>query len=781
MFTTRSFWLILAFVIISSSLCYADVPHKISFQGILDPVPETNPSDVTFNIYDASDATEALWSETQSVAFDEKGVFNVDLGETTELDLDFDTQYWIGIEISDSDELSPRIPLVSVPYAYYSEMSGKTRNLNTPVTIEYDEDQPTLKSINTYSDGYGIHGIAYYGIYGQASKEDGAGVYGTHSATNNYGMLGTSMHGVHGQTLEFYGVYGQYDDTNWGALGANSFGVKGYHDETTNYGELGTSGAGIIASGNEGYGIDIYAGWNSDGGVQSRHFRSGNVTVLTSPTYSVYGYTEDMTAVMGEYDLNDTHQSKGSLASSEAGVWGWTNDHQKQAARFQHNHGTDVKLASVDHAIWGKSWNKENIGYLASSSFGVYGEYAPNGNFGYIGSENWGAYMKHAGTNNHVFIAGNDKALVANNPNFANYANLGSESGAVSGYESTVSEGVSINSSGFLASQGYGVVGVGDIGGVYGIADDSNAPGVLGEGNPAIGGLSSNGKVIAKIANNTSVLEGTYYNSVTLDPISSIKLGGSESVLWGEHNSFGHSVYLCTSDHALLASDGGNYFVYIPYDDNAIMISGDAIIQGDLSVSDEVDCDELTCSVFNTTAEALTITNNVEIEGGCETTGSMVIGGNCQITGNLSKGSGSFKIDHPLDPKNKFLYHSFVESPEMMNIYRGNAILNENGEAKVSLPEYFEALNMEFSYQLTPIGKPAPNLYIAKEIRDNTFFIAGGNPGQKICWQVTGVRNDPYAQNNRIEVEVEKADYQKGKYLHPEAYGENREKKIMGR
>src|SRR5579863_5210078 len=46
--------------------------------------------------------------------------------------------------------------------------------------------------------------------------------------------------------------------------------------------------------------------------------------------------------------------------------------------------------------------------------------------------------------------------------------------------------------------------------------------------------------------------------------------------------------------------------------------------------------------------------------------------GNVDVDGNLSKAGGSFKIDHPLDPSNKYLYHSFVESPDMKNIYDGN-------------------------------------------------------------------------------------------------------------
>ena len=73
--------------------------------------------------------------------------------------------------------------------------------------------------------------------------------------------------------------------------------------------------------------------------------------------------------------------------------------------------------------------------------------------------------------------------------------------------------------------------------------------------------------------------------------------------------------------------------------------------------------------------------------------GDLLVFGNVRITGNVSKGSGSFKIDHPLDPENKYLSHSFVESPDMMNIYNGTVTTNAKAEAAVSLPDWFEALN----------------------------------------------------------------------------------------
>ncbi|MDP2365875.1 MAG: hypothetical protein Q8M94_19160, partial [Ignavibacteria bacterium] len=158
--------------------------------------------------------------------------------------------------------------------------------------------------------------------------------------------------------------------------------------------------------------------------------------------------------------------------------------------------------------------------------------------------------------------------------------------------------------------------------------------------------------------------------------------------------------------------------------------------------------------------------------------GHVLVQGDQHVTGTLYKSAGSFKIDHPLDPENKYLYHSFVESPDRMNIYNGNITLNSNGEAIIQLPDWFEALNNEFRYQLTAIGAPGPNLYIAQEVKNNSFTIAGGTSGMKISWQVTGIRKDAYALKNPMAVEEEKNGEDRGKYLNPEAFGKSKEEGI---
>ncbi|PIR83822.1 hypothetical protein COU18_02445 [Candidatus Kaiserbacteria bacterium CG10_big_fil_rev_8_21_14_0_10_51_14] len=144
------------------------------------------------------------------------------------------------------------------------------------------------------------------------------------------------------------------------------------------------------------------------------------------------------------------------------------------------------------------------------------------------------------------------------------------------------------------------------------------------------------------------------------------------------------------------------------------------------------------------------------------------------ITGSITKGSGTFVIDHPQKPRTHLLYHSFVESPDVKNLYDGVVVLGAGGEAVVHLPNYFEALNKDFRYQLKPIGSAMPNLHIKEEIANNQFTIAGGVPGGRVSWQVTGVRHDPYILANPIIPEVEKgpdALVDRGEFLFPEAYG----------
>jgi hypothetical protein len=153
-------------------------------------------------------------------------------------------------------------------------------------------------------------------------------------------------------------------------------------------------------------------------------------------------------------------------------------------------------------------------------------------------------------------------------------------------------------------------------------------------------------------------------------------------------------------------------------------------------------------------------------EGDVNTTGSYLVGGLPQV-----------ELDHPLDPANKYLLHSSVESSEMKNMYDGTVTTDGQGQAIVQLPEWFEVLNTDFRYQLTVIGQFAQAI-IGHKIENNRFEIRTNAPNVEVSWQVTGVRQDAYAKAHPLVVEQEKEERLRGFYIHPELYGAPEEKQI---
>ena len=152
--------------------------------------------------------------------------------------------------------------------------------------------------------------------------------------------------------------------------------------------------------------------------------------------------------------------------------------------------------------------------------------------------------------------------------------------------------------------------------------------------------------------------------------------------------------------------------------------------------------------------------------------------GNVEIIGSLNvSGTKNFKIDHPLDPENKYLYHAAIESSEVLNVYSGNVITNENGEATVRFPDWFESINRDFRYQLTVVGTFAQAI-VADEIQNNRFTIRSNAPGVKVSWQVTGVRSDALMRKQPFKVEEDKPERERGTYLSPQAFDQPEEKGV---
>jgi hypothetical protein len=149
--------------------------------------------------------------------------------------------------------------------------------------------------------------------------------------------------------------------------------------------------------------------------------------------------------------------------------------------------------------------------------------------------------------------------------------------------------------------------------------------------------------------------------------------------------------------------------------------------------------------------------------------------GDVEVTGVLSKGSGSFLIDHPLDPENKLLRHNFMESPENLVVYRGTIRLDSQGEAAVELPGYFQSLTKEdgASVQLTPLRTPFLTAYEWRP--DHTGFMVHGEPDGEVSWMVLADRDDPVMRQLARPVEEDKGPDNKycdrGELLYPTAYG----------
>ena len=356
-----------------------------------------------------------------------------------------------------------------------------------------------------------------------------------------------------------------------------------------------------------------------------------------------------------------------------------------------------------------------------------------------------------------------------------------------------------------LSNSNYGVLGIslGDVG-VVGQSESSSSSGVWGTNSKAGGtgvfGLALNGTGVRGISHTGFGVFGSSETFTAVEARSTTGFGifGSSHSNTGIHGQsiggtgvFGSSA---ASNHAgIHALNSGGGMALLAESPNGAGVIGVSAIDFGAGVSGQNSSDGP--NGVGVTGQA---TNGLGVFG-VSNTGVAVLGqtsegtgvlsfgnaglaghfvGDVSVSGSISKGGGSFKIDHPLDPANKYLSHSFVESPDMMNIYNGNIALDQNGEAVVKLPDWFQALNQDFRYSLTPIGAPAPGLYIAEEVRNNQFKIAGGAPAMRVSWQVTGIRQDPYANKYRIKVEEEKPERERGHYLHPDLYKQPEEKGV---
>lgn len=411
--------------------------------------------------------------------------------------------------------------------------------------------------------------------------------------------------------------------------------------------------------------------------------------------------------------------------------------------------------------------------------------------------------------------ATNERArILATGEYIINNTSIGLNTGDVfSAYGSGTTNGTTTNISaiGAFAINGYSS-GIGS--GIYGentgtgsgvIGNVTGGVGLFGQSNSATGfggfirnvNASGTGMIVTGnnaaatylVAGSAAVFSATTWGSLHFISQPSVAVGGS--AVWGNNRKTIITSFLGGAGVTGIDSALGSGVIGASYNGGAEGVVGLGFSADGSGVYAQASNGSLQYGLWGiaSTTTGGTGNNSIAVVGNNTTSGTNAVGVLGQELGApnganryavfangdmAASGTKPFVIDHPTDPANKFLKHFALESPEVLNMYRGNVVLNQNGEAVIQLPSYFTAINnTNFSYHLTPVGSFA-NLYIKEEVSNNQFTIAGGNPGMKVSWMIMTERNDPYLQQypeNRM-VEVPKSGDAVGKYLQPGLFGQ---------
>ena len=358
-----------------------------------------------------------------------------------------------------------------------------------------------------------------------------------------------------------------------------------------------------------------------------------------------------------------------------------------------------------------------------------------------------------------------------------NVANGSSSGGSYGVFGKTTSANATSNSAGVRGT------GSGNAAGVYGT--QSNGTGVLGwvTGGTGVTGRASTGIGVLGVHGSSGVapgVEGSTINSVEIGASGVLGTGNGTYGVLGETAGGGIAGVMGRNSQPYLAgvqgcSDYGGAANFVPN-----CWSGLTYTAGG------------TGGFFIGAGHDVGNGRGVYAEGrgaqgiGIEAQGQAYAGkftGNVYVNGTLSKTAGSFRIDNPLDPAHSYLQHSFVESPDMKNVYDGLVVTNKHGFATVRMPRWFGKLNRTFRYQLTIVGRSFAQAIVWKPLAHDRFTIRTNQPRVRVSWQVTGIRHDPYANAYRTPVIIPKPAADQGKYLNPQLYGKPRRAAIrfMGR
>ncbi|MBS1721695.1 MAG: hypothetical protein JSS66_01680 [Armatimonadetes bacterium] len=603
----------------------------------------------------------------------------------------------------------------------------------------------------------------------------GTAVIGRHTLTGSFGVLGDDTSGVYGETGvtggravfgaatgsigPSYGIYGRSDSTSGiGVYGSATFGsgktygVFGFNNNMAGIGVYGLLGAKpsqdpeIGAVTGESISANGVSGWSDEkdgvhgasakyGTFDSQNFRGGvhgvAAGLLSSPdNFGVVGtVTAYGTGVLG-VGKQHGHGVVGvggvETTKTTVGVLGLTQEDASGQAGWPPKSGLNLTTFKGMVGVLGQAVNTVGVWGESSSRIGVVGTVGnqlqrtelPSGKFGVFGH------------------------------------NTDPSGSAIYGlYPAT-------NSWGSIGIAGVGVRGQTGTGPPASLGELGSGPnGVKGQGMFGVEAIGTN-------------LAGVFAHS-TVSPYTAFLASTSAAVSGSGTNTNGH---IASSSYGVFGEATGSspvaalFQTPATYSYNATGTIGVMTLGVDYGVQ---------ASATAVAGYAL-YGNALGGSGvGLYATGASAAGvfsGTVAVFGDFSaSGVKAFKIDHPLYPEAKVLYHYCTESPEPQNTYRGRVRLDSNGSAIIRLPDYFEAINKDPDYALTPVGDAMPNLHVSAEVRHNAFGIAGGMPGGTVSWHVTATRNDKWVQAHGAPTEVEKSAAERGRYISPELYGAAKE------
>lgn len=575
----------------------------------------------------------------------------------------------------------------------------------------------------TWTGDSAAHGLR---VEHTAASGDTSGLVGVSASTAGRGVFGYASN-TNGQTDGVLGI----SESIWGR------GVRGLATATsgTNFGLYGES-RGNSGSGVFGYASSYTGTTYGVGGVSASASGRG----LYGMTYSTSGQTY---GVYGQSDSTDGRGVYGSTTAASGATYGVQGQSASTSGRGVY--GVATATTGIADGVAGQSASASGRGVygLASAgsgyTYGVYGRSESSTGYGVYG------YAPAA--------SGSTFGVAGQSASSAGYGVFG-ETTALSG----VTYGVYGQS---ISPDGRGVYGrasasSGTTYGVYGQSESTDGRGVYGIGKFGVYGRSDStsgyGLYGIATAGGSGTTYGIYAQSNSASGYAGYFIGYGADAAYIENSGGGRALQAYASNDTAIwgKTDSGTAGV----DGRANGTTGRGVYG----------------RATSTTGVNYGVYGRTDSPSGY---GGYFVG-NLHTTGTLSKAAGAFKIDHPLDPANQYLYHSFVESPDMMNIYNGNVTTDAEGLVVVMLPEWFQALNRDFRYQLTVIGQFAQAI-VAQEIKNNRFVIRTDKPQVKVSWQVTGIRQDAYANAHRIPVEEEKPAGEAGLYLHPLELGQPKE------